>query len=134
MEEGDRVAQLIIEKIYTPDVMEVDVCIIFSCLIHYLKLYRISKKLCEEQAASALRVVINLCKYRLKQITYLIPLPVAFNNVQVIFRLCSVFHQVSANHLRNRDHNLFFVPIPLGDSVQILSLTVKRRRLLFSTL
>ena len=30
MKEGDRVAQMILERIYTPDVLEVEVCIVFS--------------------------------------------------------------------------------------------------------
>ena len=32
VEEGDRVAQLVIEKIETPSVLEVDVCRIYSCM------------------------------------------------------------------------------------------------------
>lgn len=50
MEEGDRIAQLIIERIYNPDVLEVDVSLSpFTVSMNAEKILRTSKKLFEER-------------------------------------------------------------------------------------
>lgn len=59
VEEGDRVAQLIIERIYTPETLEVQVGLIKSQLESYIEVvYRISTRPCEVLVASVLLVAM----------------------------------------------------------------------------
>lgn len=63
VEEGDRIAQLIIERIYTPEVLEVDVrLLVLKCPIHQAEhVFRILMRPFVEQVASVRQVVMGRC-------------------------------------------------------------------------